>query len=282
LAAAVGPIASAVRAQTSVFRAESRLVEIYATVSDEKGRLRAGLDAGQFEVLENGKAQELVAFEAETASAAIAILLDTTGSMQDALPTVKRFVNDFIDRTGPSDHVAVFSFAETVRELQEFTRDKAEAKRAVLRTKAGGVTALFDAITQVLASISGRQGKKALVVFTDGQDTASALTASAAVNRARNTGIPVFSVAAGDALKSRNLVRLLENISEATGGTSYTTGNTNKVGELFVNISGQLRHMYMLAYVPPAEGGTAWRSVQVNVRGAPKFTVRARQGYFAN
>jgi hypothetical protein len=93
--------------------------------------------------------------------------------------------------------VAIYSFSNSVRLLQDFTIEKSAAKRAVMRTRVAGGTALFDAIAQTVRSISARNGRKALVVFTDGADNSSVLDSQAAVGRAKRAGIPVFAVAQG-------------------------------------------------------------------------------------
>src|SRR5258708_36915876 len=105
--------------------------------------------------------------------------------MSEALPRVKNSIVKLIDELGPQDSVAIYTFDERRDVRQEFTTNKDAAKRAILRTRAQGRTALFDALSEVAQDISKRPGKKVLVVFTDGDDNASALNANSAIARAK-------------------------------------------------------------------------------------------------
>ena len=265
--------------QDTVFRTETRLVEVYATIRDHNGRYLDGLTKDRFEVRDNGQAQPLAAFESNTSSLSCAILLDTTGSMADVLPVVKNSVIKLIDAMSDGDSVAVFGFANGLNRLQEFTTDKASAKQAVLRTRAAGATALFDAVSEVAREISPRSGKKALVVFTDGEDNASLLNASRAVQRAKKAGVPVYTIAEGDALKTKDLLKELKDISEGTGAASYEAHSSKNIADIFQEISGDLNHTYMLAYKPPPDSTQRWRTIQLSVVGVKDAKIRAKEGY---
>jgi hypothetical protein len=174
--------------------------------------------------------------------------------------------------------VATYGFDTSVRTLQEFTRDKHAVKQSVLRTRAGGTTALFDAIAQVATEISTRSGKKALIVSTDGDDNASMLNLQAAMTRARKVGIPIYSGAQGDALSSAALVRQLRTISDFTNGLAHEVRKLHEVEAVFQDISTDLQHTYMLAYKPPGTPEKKWRSIRVSVNGIKGYKVRAREG----
>ncbi|MBZ5678129.1 MAG: VWA domain-containing protein [Acidobacteriia bacterium] len=265
--------------QDATFRTETRLVEVYATVRDHSGRYMDGLPRERFEVRDNGQAQALVAFESNASSLSCAILLDTTGSMADVLPVVKNSIIKLIDAMSDGDSVAIFGFANGLNRLQEFTTDKASAKQAVLRTRAAGATALFDAISEVAREISPRSGKKALVVFTDGQDNASLLNAERAIQRAKKAGVPVYTIAEGDALKTKDLLKELKDISEGTGAVTFEARRTKDIVDIFQDISGDLRHTYLLAYKPPPDTSQRWRTIQLNVVGVKDAKIRAKEGY---
>lgn len=262
-----------------VFRSDVRLVEVYASVFDQKGRYLDGLTQERFALADEGVTQPIVAFEGNTSEVSCAIMLDTTGSMTLALPAVKNAVLRLIDQFRDNDWVAAYGFDSSVRTLQEFTRDKRAAKRAVLRTRAGGNTALFDAIAQVAGEMSARSGKKALIVFTDGADNASMLNIDAAKARAKKVGIPIYTIAQGEALASAALIRELRNISDFTGGMAYTVRKPHEIEGVFQDISDDLQHTYMLAYKPPAGSVKKWRTIQVSVNGLRQYRIRAREGY---
>ena len=265
----------------ATYRIDARLVEIYATVTDQRGRFVDGLPEQAFHVLDNGKEQTLKHFESESQSIHCAILLDTTGSMTNALPRLKNSVLQFIDELGPQDYVAIFTFKEELAVQQDFTQDKDAAKRAVLGIRAGGRTALFNALSETAEAMREQPGKKAMVVFTDGDDNSSVLNSDAAVSRARADGVPLFTVAEGEALNCADLKKVLNNLSAGTGGASFEVVDQKSMDAIFQRISGQLRHMYLLAYTPTlGPEDKDWRRIDVRVDQVQDARVRAKAGYF--
>ncbi len=273
-----------VRAQldepVTVFKSEVGLVEVYATVYDHRGQHVRGLTRERFEVRDEGEQRPIAAFETESSFLTCALVLDTSGSMHKALPVVKRAVLLLIDELREGDSVGIYGMSSTVRNLQGFTTDKSAAKRAVLRTRPAGRTALFDAISFVTRALSERAGKKALVVFTDGQDNASVLNPAAAMNRAKKAGIPVYTVAHGEALESRDLVARLKDLSQMTGGIAYAMRSSKQAAKIFQAISLDVQHMYMLAYRAPQPTERRWRKIEVSVKNLKKGRIRAKLGYF--
>ena len=262
-------------------KVDVRLVEVYATVFDNKGHYVDGLNRDSFEVREDGRPQSIHTFEANSDGISCAILLDTTGSMTEALPRVKNSVVKLIDELGEHDTVAIFTFDQRLVVRQDFTNDKDAAKRAVLRTRAEGSTALFDALSQAAEEVSKRSGKKALIVFTDGDDNSSVLNANAAVMRATKLGIPLYSVAEGEAMQSPKLKKLLENLSENTGGIAYHVNKLDDIGKVFREIAGALQHLYMIGYKPVGDPANArWRKISLEVKGLTDYKIRAKDGYF--
>lgn len=265
---------------SGVIRVEARSVEVYATIYDQKGHYIDGLSRERFEVFEDGKPQQIDSFEANIEALSCAVLLDTTGSMADALPHVKNSVSKLIDDLDSNDSVAIYTFDERLAVRQEFTTDKVAAKRAMLRSRAQGRTALFDAIAETALDVAKRPGKKVLIVFTDGDDNASILNAQAAVTRAKKVGIPLYAIAEGDATHSANLKALLVDLSERTGGTTYQANKASDIEQVFGKISQDLQHLYMLSYQPPAGPVDGkWRKINVAVKGIKDYRVRAKEGY---
>jgi Ca-activated chloride channel family protein len=261
------------------FRAAARLVEVYATVTDGRGRYIDNLSSDQFTVLDEHDPQRITAFESQGSEVSCALLLDTTGSMQLALPSLKSAALKLIGDLRPADSVAVYSFSESVTELQALSTDKAAAKRAVLRAQAQGQTALYDALTLVAHDLASRPGKKVIVLFTDGKDNASTLTAETAITRAKAVGIPVYTIAEGEAVTEPVLVAQLASISKATGGESFVIRNAGEIGRVFEKVSEDLAHGYLLSFPPPSTENNEWRTIEVSVstRGAK---VHARAGYY--
>jgi Ca-activated chloride channel homolog len=274
-------LAGSVLAQApAVFRAEARLVEVYATVQDGRGRYLDGLTQDRFQITDDGEVQPLVAFESNASRFSCAILLDTTGSMAAVLPVVKNSALHLIDELRGEDAVAIYSFSTGLNRLQDFTTTKDAAKRAVLRTRAAGATALFDALSELAREIAPRGGKKAIIVFSDGADNASLLNARAALQRAKKAGVPVYAIAEGDALDSKELLNELKELAEMSGGQSYKARKTSEIGPIFEAISSDLQHTYMMAYQPPPNPDPKWRSIQVKIAGVKDAKIRAKEGYF--
>lgn len=272
--------AASAMAAGSVFRVDGRLVEVFVTVRDGKGRHIDGLQRKQFTVREDAKPQNITVFEPQTSDVSCALLLDTTGSMLRALPSLKNAAFKLISELRAGDSVAVFSFNNAVTELQPFTTDKTAAKRALMRAYAAGETALFDAITRVSRELASRSGRKIIVVFTDGGDNASALPADAAIERAKVVGAPLYSVAEGAALSHAVLLKQLEAVSKATGGESFAVRGSGQIRQVFAGVADDVKHNYLLGYQPAPSESHAWRTIEVKVNGSKDYKVRAREGYY--
>jgi VWFA-related protein len=163
--------------------------------------------------------------------------------------------------------------------LQPFTGDRLVAKKAVMRTRAGGAAALFDSILHVSKDLEERKGKRTLVVFTDGKDNSSTMSVTLPGSGRGGPGIPIYTVAQGEALVRKQLTEQLETLSSATGGASFAVRRTNEVERVFEQIARDLQSTYMIAYQPPPSAGTQWREIRVSVPDMKKATVRARTGY---
>jgi Ca-activated chloride channel homolog len=267
-------------ATETVFRADSRLVEVYATVTDSAGHYVDDLPQDGFTILDQGKEPKIVGYESRSSEVSVALLLDTTGSMMEALPALKNAALRLIDDLRPADSVAVYSFNSAVEELQSFTHDKDPAKRAVLQTLAYGETALYDALTRVGRDLAGRSGKKVIVLFTDGDDNLSTLTADIAVRRAKAAGVPVYTVALGASKMHPEFVKRLATISKTTGAQSFVVYDPHEIHNVFDKISEDLAHGYLLVFQPESTEDASWRSIQVGLRGVKGGKVRAREGYY--
>ena len=262
-----------------VFKVVTRLVEIHATVTQGKRRYVRGLTKENFSVYDNGAPQQLSVFESDRSGFSCALLLDTTGSMKKALPTLKRAVLEFVDSLRPVDSMAVYSFSTQLTRLQQFTLDKSEVKRAVLKTRAVGATALFDAVYRVAQDLTSVEGKKAILVFTDGDDNSSVLNARSTIRRARMIGIPVFAAAQGQALEDRELLKQIFELSDATGGRAFEMKASGHAQRIFAEVSASLRHSYLLGYQAPQIETPGWRTIRLVVNGIKRPRVRAKSGY---
>jgi VWFA-related protein len=264
------------------FRAEARLVQAYVSIFDKHGNPLPNLTRDRFQVLDAGHAQALSVFEGAEDAVSCALLLDTTGSMTEYLPALRIAAMHFVDELRADESVAVYTFNRTLQVNQKFTTDKKLVKTAIMRTSAAGMTRLFDSVAQVSRDLEAREGKKALVVFTDGDDNASMLNAAGAIGKAKQSGVPVYVIAQGSGLKDARLMKILEDLAAGTGGIAFRLAKPEKVGEVFSEISRNLLHTYLLSWKLPEEAGTSWRPIKITVAGAEDARIRARQGYWPN
>jgi Ca-activated chloride channel family protein len=270
-------------AQDAIFREDVKLVEIYATVLD-RGRPVDGLKREQFEVRDDGTPQPIRVFEPSETALSCALMLDVTGSMRNAMPELRSAARNFIATLRPNDRLAIDTFTDHVQVLQEMSTDRLASQRALTRLHAGGRTALFDAISEVSLDLEQYHGKKVIVVLTDGGDNASVLNRQAAAQRARKSGVPVFAIAEGDALRDGTASGLLRDLTEATGGREYKAKDPKDVEAIFRAIAHDLEGGYLLAFKAPDEQRPApWHEIKVLVKNVEKpVQVRARTGYPAD
>jgi Ca-activated chloride channel family protein len=265
-----------------VFRSDVRLVEVSASVFDKHGDPLPGLTRDRFQVLDNGAPQQIVSFEGVGDKVSCALLMDVTDSMDAFLPVLKNAAVRFADELPTDEEVGVYTFNTSVQLAQPFTSDKNLIKQAVLRARAHGSTALFDAISGVSRDLQLRKGKKAMILFTDGADNASTLTAHSASRRARLSGVPVYANAEGDALTDRGLLETLKTLATDSGGLVFRLDKANEIDDVFSAIARDLRNTYLVAWKLPESAGTAYRSIRISVTGVTGARIRARQGYIPN
>jgi VWFA-related protein len=263
-----------------IFRVESRLVQVYASIFDKRGNPLPNLTRDRFAVFDAGTPQPLAVFEGADDVLSCALLLDTTGSMTDYLPTLRIAVIHFVDELRAEEAIAVYTFNRTLQQAQKFTTDKKLVKQAVMRTSAAGGTRLFDSVAQVSRDLEAHPGKKALVVFTDGDDNASTLSAAGASRQASQSGVPIYIIAQGTALKEARLMKILDEMAANTGGIAFRLTRPEKIGEVFSEISRNLLHTYLLSWKLPAGAGKAWHPIKITVAGAEDARIRARLGYW--
>jgi Ca-activated chloride channel homolog len=270
---------AAVQPVETVFRVSGRLVEVHATVTDGRGRYSDDVLRTEFALLDDGKPVAVASFENQSSAISVALLFDATGSMQNALPPLKSAALKLIGEMRPMDAVAVYSFNVGVTELQPFTTDKAAAERAILGAHAEGATALYDALVRVNHDLAGRTGKKAIVVFTDGADNQSVLTAAIAIARARTAAAPIYTIAQGSALRDSLLLEQLAGISKSTGGLPFAIREPAEILKVFESVSNDLTHGYLLTFQPPPDESAGWHNIKVTLPAPKGRTVRAREGY---
>ena len=264
----------------AVFRADARLVEVHAVITDGRGRYIDDLRQSEFSIRDGGEARPLAGFEVHSTGISVALVLDSTVSMHAAFPALKDAALKLIGELQPRDQVAVYSFNGGVALLQPFTADHAAARRAVVHAGVTGDTALYDALIRVSLDFSGRSGRKAIVLLTDGDDNRSVLTGAMAVRQLKGAGVPVYTVAQGAAFQLPGLLKELDEISVATGALPFKIQHPNEIRQVFERIGRDLQHGYLLTFRPPAGDDRTWRRIEVELRSQRNYRIRGRQGYY--
>jgi len=266
--------------QSPMFRMDTRLVEVQATVQDTKRRYVGGLGVDDFSVMDGGSEQTIEHFESAGTGLTLALMLDLTGSMGREMPALRRATLGLLGQLRVEDRVGVYGFNQRLRRLQAFTDDRSLAERAVMSAEAGGGTALFDSLTRVTTDLAREGGKKVLILFTDGDDNSSGLTLSMAMRRAQTSGIPVHTVLQGAATRERDLARMLGLMARMTGGSSHLVTSGRDAESVLAKIAEEIHHTYLMTY-RPVPGRGEWRRIDVKVKGHGDYAVRCREGYFA-
>ena len=278
----------------------TRVVDVYATVKDARGRLVTSVGRQEFEVRENGVPQQVDYFAHETdAPLSLGLVIDTSASQAQLLPTEREKAMVFLhDVLGASDRAFVMCFDQEVVLLQGLTNEVPLLARAIDTVGADRGpapipahpsegrprgTRLYDAIQEASELLGGQKGRKVLVLLTDGEDQGSRVTRGAALEAAERAEVIVYSVLVADPLfywaRGRDFEgeRVLAALQEKTGGSMVHPETAQGLGE----IAAELRAQYRLGYTPrSARYDGSFRRIEVRLRGA-RYTVRARRGYYA-
>lgn len=293
--ALVGAQEATTDSQQPMFKSGAERVTVGATVRDSRGRLITNLRAKDFEVLDGGLQRVISDFRAEAAPVSVAILFDISGSMRVGDRNVAaRFAAHHLTSwlVSGRDEAALFTFDSRLHEVAPFTVDTRTLQGALGEVDPFGATSLHDAIAATARQIGERSGRRrAVVVLTDGIDTASRLTPAEVSGIASEIDVPVYIIATVMALDNPDLSERADRAAEAprevgtardlaiwTGGALYyasSPAETSRVSRLVID---ELRHQYLIAFEPGA--GYGWRALEIRT---PKkdYVVRARSGYMA-
>jgi len=249
------------------------------------------LEENEFEVFEDGVKQAVSFFSRKQQPIALAILLDTSNSMDDKLPTAQEAAVGFAKRMRAEDVTEVIDFNTQVRILQPFTNDAAALEKAIRGTTADGSTALYNAIyisLKELKKVKARNEdeirRQAIVVLSDGDDTTSLLPYEEVLDLAKRSETAIYTIG----LRPPDIGRasfkeaeyVLRQLAQETGGRSFFPSNVHELPKIYEAISLELSTLYSLAYSSknPQRNG-AWRRIVVRVT-RPNLVTRTRQGYF--
>jgi Ca-activated chloride channel homolog len=272
--------------------AGSEYVLVPVVVLDKKGRFVEGLEKKNFQLRVQGVQVEVDTFENDdNAPVSYAFLIDTSGSMKLAnkLEYAKSAVRYIVNHRKPGDDFALFAFAEDeVSLVADFSRDPARLLAGLDQLEAGGRTALFDAVAATpTRMLAGKNGKRAIILFTDGVDNASKLSPAEMAEILQQVSIPVYAIgmknASFDRLtdeeRSQLSVDNLRMLAASSGGKMFLPGGEEDLGPIAEKIGAEVRKQYLLGFTATGQGELKYRVLVVTVLKKGNWDVRARRGY---
>jgi Ca-activated chloride channel family protein len=285
IALLAGTVILAQQPEQPVFRATNRMVPVYATVVDSSGRLVPGLEQADFSVSDNGKPADVGLFSNEPQPFTAVVMLDTSASMTANLKLLNRAAEQFLLRLLPVDKAQVGAFNDKIQLSGTFTNDRDELIGALNDLYFGNPTRLNDAIGASLDALKGIDGRRVVLVFTDGEDTSSRTSFKTVNERARDEEVMVYAIGLeseyfnGMRVVRSRPARDLRRIADETGGGYFELQKTDELAPTFTRVSQELRSQYLIGFSPVALDNRVHKlEVKVN---KPGMTVRARKSYLA-
>jgi Ca-activated chloride channel family protein len=255
---------------------EVNRVILWVTVTDKSDQLVGELERTNFTVLEDGAPQTIQEFTLEDRPISMAIVMDSSGSMRDAMPDVHQAAASFVETLRPQDRALVIDFDDKVFLLQDITSDQVLLKESVTSTEALGSTALYDALHAAFRKLRGIDGRRAIVLLSDGDDSSSQYGFDRILEEAKAQSVLIYAIGLGDVRKS-----VLKDLAETTGGRAFFVDKAKDLGDAYRKIAEELRRQYYISY---STTNKTWdgRFVKLEVKAnRSDWTVRARRGYFA-
>ena len=283
---AVVAAAAGMYAEQPTFRTGTELVSLFVTVTDAQRRLIPDLEQTDFEILDNERPQKIVFFQNEAQPITVVVMLDTSGSMTGTIDLLKQSAEQFLIRLFPGDKAKVGAFNDKIQVGARFSSDRDELISDVKNLDYGHGTRLFDAIAVSLDELKGIEGRKVVLVFTDGEDTTSRIGMGAVIERARAEEVMVYSIGLeSDYFNGQRMVRSkpdsgLRKVADETGGGYFELSKTAELAPTFTRIAQELHSQYVLGFAPTSLDGKVHK-LAVKMK-QPGMNARARKSYLAN
>jgi Ca-activated chloride channel family protein len=279
-------------ADDTTIKVDVKLVNVFVTVTDGHGSPVATLSKNNFQLFEDGHLQKIAIFDKESElPLSIVLDIDTSLSTRKDLPlelnSARRFAHAILR---PVDGLSLYEFSETVDEVVPFTSDLKVIDRGIQALRPGAATALYDAIYVGCEALESRQGRKVMVVITDGGDTVSKIDYREAVRAAQQAEAIVYSIIVvpieASAGRDTGGEHALIQLSEDTGGKYYYATSIAQLDQAFRSISDELRTQYLLAYYPAQRlADSDFRRIEVKLTGVTEnadYKSRHRTGYYTS
>ena len=263
------------------FRSDVRVVLVPATVTRDKTFV-TGLTAGVFRVLEDGVEQEIVSFATHEAALEVVVAIDASSSMISGMPKARQAVKSFLSHLGPDDQVTLVAFSDETFTISGRDDGPAARLQALQDLEPFGQTSLYDAIARSLQTLEGRPGKRAVVVFTDGEDVTSQMSLEEIEGLVESGNSTLFMIGIEQAIEDDRLRGVLERLSERSGGRALLDEKLEDLEAAFGTVYREIRSQYLLGYSPANQDFDGrWRSIDLELT-LDGHEVRGREGYRAN
>ena len=268
------------------FSVDVSAVALDVVVTDKKGRFVRGLKQDDFLVLEEGVPQELIFFTSDVTPVTILVLLDSSASVRANHREVQKAANRFISKLPRGDAARIGFFHNRVVFGPRFTDNMREHIAMINQMRPQRSTHLYDALLASLQELSTIQDRKALLLFTDGDDEGSEASMEDALEAARQSRLSIYAVgllgwSMADGMDTRDA--LLTQIAEYTGGRAFFPRNEKEMRTAFDRIRDELHRQYRMAYFPPnIDGERDWRNIEVRMTSRKDLVVRTRLGYYSS
>jgi VWFA-related protein len=285
-------LVAAGRAQTvqpPTFASGVELVPVTVSVEASNGSYLSDLEASQFHIFEDGRPQPIALFDGGATPIDLLILLDTSDSMGAWLSTTKTAADSLVKALRPSDRASLMTFGERTVIVEPFTSDRQRLGTAIARLSNRGSTSLYDALYVALREFRPDRHtevrRRAIVVFSDGDDTTSFTSFETLLDVARRAGVATYTIRIVSPWHAVDPVTTsafeLRQLAHDTGARAFTMQGAGELPAAYQSIARELAHQYVLGFVPSPGEGPSFRRVTVTV-DAPRVQVRARAGYVAS
>lgn len=283
--------ATVLAAQGQRIRSGVELVSLNVTATDGQGKYATDLDEQEFEVYEDGAKQRLTFFSKTQQPISLALLLDTSASMEERMFVAQEAAIGFAKQLRKEDQASVIDFDSQVRVLVPFTNDAAALEKAIRTTTPNGSTSLYNALyialkelKKVRASSTTDIRRQAIVLLSDGDDTSSLIDFEQVLDLAKRSEVVIYAIGLRQGEIARREFKeaefVLKQLATETGGRAFNITDARELAKIYLSIWDELSSQYAIAYSsgnPKRDG--AWRRIQVRLL-RPNTTARTKQGYY--
>ena len=278
--------------QRPSFRSGIDIVSLNVTVTDSAAHYVTDLDENDFSVFEDGIKQNLTFFSRRQQPIALSLLLDSSASMEQHIATLQTAAANFVQRLKSNDIAQVIDFDSRVEIRQGFTNNKTDLQAAIEQTTAGGSTSLHNAIYIALKELRKVRAvneedvrRQALILFSDGEDTSSLVSADEVLDLAKRSETAIYTIALrgadSQAKGFREAEFMMRTLAQETGGRAFFPAKIEDLAGVYAQIADELASQYTLGYASGNQRRDgAWRRIVVQV-ARPSITPRTKKGYYA-